>query len=90
MVLCTDVRNEAGPKIKLTQPSTTTLRCANKLYTIDKDFRSSFHLHNCIMVNPQKDGLYTMFYIADGSCNETWHNRCKMQKKTASAGSSCE
>ena len=88
MVLCIDVRNEAGPKLKLTQPSATTLRCASKLYTIDKDHRSSFKLWNCIMVNPQKDGLYTMFYTGDGSCGETWHDRCKKEKKTASAGSS--
>jgi hypothetical protein len=40
------------------------------------------------MVNPQKDGLYTMFYTGDGSCGETWHDRCKKEKTPASAGGS--
>ena len=81
MVLCTDARNENGPKIDLTQPNTKTLRCDKKLYTIDKEFISTFRLHNCIMVNPQPDGLYTMFHVGDGTCNETWHDRKKRKEK---------
>jgi hypothetical protein len=82
MVLCTDARNEDGPKINLTQPAPTVLRCEKKLYTIDKDFRSTFLLRNCIVVNPQAKGLYTMFYTGDGTCDETWHDRLTKPETT--------
>jgi hypothetical protein len=39
-------------------------------------------LHNCCVVNPQKDGLYTMYFLFDddhrqahgAEVNETWHD----------------
>jgi hypothetical protein len=79
MVLCTDARNEDGPKITLTQPAPSVLRCEKKLYKINKE--CSFSLRNCIVVNPQPKGLYTMFYIADGTCDEIWHDRLKPEEK---------
>jgi len=81
MVLCADACDENAPKIELTQTSPTTLRCNKKLYEIDEEYRSTFRLVNCIAVHPKPDGLYTMFYIRGGSCEETWHKRLKSKAK---------
>jgi hypothetical protein len=86
-ILCTNALNENGPKISLTQISPLILKCKGKLYSIEKEYQSIFHLQNCITVNPQDDGLYTMFYIEDGTCDETWHDRLKGDYRRRGNGS---
>lgn len=79
-VLCKDARTNDDSVVKIEQKSRTTLKCEGKVYTIDPEFRKIFKLHNCVQANPQKNGLYTMFYLddndrsADAIVNETWHD----------------
>jgi len=77
-VMCKDVRTNERTTVKVEQPSPTTLRCEGILYQIDPDSMENFKLPNCCVVNPQKDGLYTMYFLADrapgAEVNETWHD----------------
>jgi hypothetical protein len=79
-VLCKDIRTDEKTNVKVMQVSPTVLKCEGTLYNIDPSFKNIFKLNNCITVNPQKDGLYTMFYVSDSDhapgaeVNETWHD----------------
>ncbi len=81
-VLCKDIRTNERTTVKVEQPSSTTLRCEGILYQIDPESIENFRLHNCCVVNPQKDGLYTMYFLCDedhrqangAEVNETWHD----------------
>ena len=79
-VLCKDVRTNERTTVKVEQPSATTLRCEVILYQIDPESIANFKLQNCCVLNPQKDGLYTMYFLAyhdhrapGAEVNETWH-----------------
>lgn len=79
-IFCIDCRNEAVP-IEVSQPYPTVLKCENKLYEIDPEYRSVFKIENCHTINicPTSDALYTMFRLEEenGTYVETWHDRWK-------------
>jgi hypothetical protein len=67
--------------------SSTLLYCEQKFYLIDPELKRLDERQIC-QVNPQEDGLYTMYYdvvllakegpdldLRDGPVGETWHDR---------------
>lgn len=79
-VICRDVRTDEKTTVKVEQISPTVMKCEGVLYEIDPLVKDDFKLSNCVVANPQKDGLYTMFFLSDydhtphAPVNETWHD----------------
>jgi hypothetical protein len=48
--------------------SPTLLYCNRKFYEIDPEIRKLFHEKVIRKVNPQEDGLYTMYYVVLVTC----------------------
>ena len=72
--------------VEVRRVSSTLLYCEQKFYQIDPELKRLDERQIC-QVNPQEDGLYTMYYdvvllakgpdldLKDGPVGETWHDR---------------